>query len=412
MRHLVVALLLAAAGCTDLIELDAGLPDVPCQPACDVPTRCVAAECVMPPLTDVATSLHATCIVVDGASVWCWGGNESFELGVGDMLPRAAPVQAEGIPAPIHALHRGVFSFCAVAGPARDLYCWGNVSWNRANVGANQYETPRRVEAVTDVTDVAIGQRHICAVLGGEELRCAGINAQGQLGQPLEQELVDWEPVALPRPVRSVSTTTSVNMAHTTCVVAGAPAQVLCFGGNRWLQLGLDASVEVNPVPNVVPLPAEPVRVAVGQQHVCAVTVDDRVFCWGYGRDLMTGGPQQSVVPVPIELPPPVRVDVRHLEAVMLHNLLVSEQPPAVYGWGSGVQGVLGVSWDRVEPVVVFRSEDPIVALSSLEHTCLITGDAERTTLFCTGANGDGQLGTRDLGARTELTAVDPFSRR
>lgn len=89
-----------------------------------------------------------------------------------------------------------------------------------------------------DITQLSVGEGHVCAVTASNTVVCWGDNAAGQVG-------VDLAGKAMP---------TSVLRPH---VVGGLPK----------------------------------VRsVTAGAQHTCAITVDDRVWCWGSaGGDLKVG---------------------------------------------------------------------------------------------------------------------------
>jgi alpha-tubulin suppressor-like RCC1 family protein len=140
-----------------------------------------------------------TCAVLDDHAVKCWGDNFNGTLGVGDTSNRgdapgemgdALPETALGNPAV--AVAAGDSSTCALLESER-VQCWG---WN--GVGqlghgntANRGETPEGMGAGLPNTGlgedrltsaVTAGGLHVCALLDNGQIKCWGLNDEGQLG--------------------------------------------------------------------------------------------------------------------------------------------------------------------------------------------------------------------------------------
>lgn len=64
------------------------------------------------------------CAVIKGGSVQCWGSNTSGELGDGSFTNRNKPVSISGLPQPVASVSMGQSVACAAA-RSGNLYCWG-----------------------------------------------------------------------------------------------------------------------------------------------------------------------------------------------------------------------------------------------------------------------------------------------
>ena len=79
----------------------------------------------MPDFTRIDTGLQFTCGISTSAAVWCFGNNDTGNLGAGDFVPGAGPRR---VLLPATSLFRqislGRDSACAVDSTGA-LYCWG-----------------------------------------------------------------------------------------------------------------------------------------------------------------------------------------------------------------------------------------------------------------------------------------------
>ncbi len=131
----------------------------------------------------------STCVVATdkaGTStrrVWCWGANDAGQLGNGTMTASNVPI-AVTLPDGRDASHVGVGArhACAVASDST-VWCWGaNESGQLGNGTTTASAVPVRVSGF-QATLIGAGQDQSCASDVAGHLRCWGSNAQGQLGQ-------------------------------------------------------------------------------------------------------------------------------------------------------------------------------------------------------------------------------------
>jgi alpha-tubulin suppressor-like RCC1 family protein len=239
------------------------------------------------PVTALALGDDHICVADDQGNVWCGGGNDAGQLGLGnyfacdnphgDVLDcaivhpggRRTPVdenarQRGRVPiAQVRRLSSGGVETCAVTAQGAVL-CWG---------GLNQLR-PRRVVGVRSAVDVSVGRGHACALLEGGKARCWGDNQFGQLGDLADASEDSPQPLATYADIIQISAG-----AQHACAVRRS-GEVLCWGRNEHGQLGNDAVTDA-PQPVAVVGIDTAVQVACGEQHTCARLRSGQVSCWG-----------------------------------------------------------------------------------------------------------------------------------
>jgi alpha-tubulin suppressor-like RCC1 family protein len=113
-------------------------------------------------------------------TLWCWGGNYSGQLGLGDTEERLVPTEV-GTDGWSHVLAGGDFT----CGIQRDdsLWCWGVNDNGQLGLGDTADRlVPNQVGSKNDWAGVQTGIFHTCAERHDHSLWCWGDNAQGQLG--------------------------------------------------------------------------------------------------------------------------------------------------------------------------------------------------------------------------------------
>lgn len=276
-------------------------------------------------VSEIVAAGEHSCAIADGLPA-CWGSNIGGALGDGTVIGRATPVAVDdsAFGGPVTALATGDYNGCAVA--SGTAACWGAGSEGRLGTGSTASSTiPVPVDAtgalaravcapgwrvlddpprcgaplvggeqtgfVDDLTRaglprvataVSAGDEHSCAIAGGVPV-CWGGGADGSLGNGSTSDSA--VPVVVDRGgalAGTVATDISVG-AGVSCAVADA--KVACWGSNYSRTLGDGATAQYSTVPVAVTggdlAGAEVVQVAVGYRHVCALTVDGRVACWG-----------------------------------------------------------------------------------------------------------------------------------
>ncbi len=181
------------------------------------------------------------------AGGWCVVADETAKCNSGDgtrTLPTTEP------PRSVHANW---------SDGACTLSSAGHVSCHRFRLGDSPL--PSDVEGVT-ATQLAAGFFTACAVTAGRQLAC--------WGQDLKAALVS-----------GLADVVSVTLGFKHLCAITAPAALFCWGDNRWGQLGDGTTLPRAQPTRVTVVGAVKAVAAFSSDTTCAITVEDRVVCWG-----------------------------------------------------------------------------------------------------------------------------------
>jgi len=188
---------------------------------------------------------------------------------------------------------------------------------------------------------------------------------------------------------------------------------VKCWGENYGGQLGVGTAnilqiVGLTPL-NVIGLTNGVKSITAGKEHSCALLMSGEVKCWGQNQHGQLGDGTYydgHRVPMPvIGLPN----DIISISAGRFHTCALTSSGD-VFCWGQNTKGQLGdgTTTRSSIPVKIGFSNKTIVQISSgIAHTCAISSDGEA---FCWGANGSGQLGDGTTIQRLIPTTVSGMS--
>lgn len=305
---------------------------------CEAGAGCWDGRCAR--VLSLAGGYEHTCALLDDGDVACWGGNSYGELGNGDRTGRGAPTRVVGLPG-------------------------------------------RAVQVVA-------GQRHACARLEDLRVACWGIDTSGQTGDGAPLSLRVVEP-AIVRGLESVIDLAG-GAAHTCALRDATPNEVWCWGYAANGQLGT-AATDPSPIPIRVPGLVDPIAVACGGFHSCAVEADSTGRCWGYnGYGQLSQIASAALAAVPVELAPMTPLtDIRDFALGTLASCALRNGGD-VWCWGSADRGQLGdgTFTSRHTPAQVPGVTGAVEIAAGPHSTCavLATGEA-----LCWGENDYAQLG-------------------
>jgi uncharacterized repeat protein (TIGR01451 family) len=255
----------------------------------------------------IAAGGDFTCALLDDATVRCWGGNGSGQLGLGnatrigdDEKPAAAPAVDLGPGRLARAITAGGSHACAILDDG-SVRCWGEGDNGRLGLGTTQDigddETPGSVPPVNlgpgrTAKAIAAGSANTCAILDDGSVRCWGAGGSGRLGLGGVATIGDDESPAAVPPVDLGAGRTAVAITagdlHTCALLDDA--SVRCWGEGSEGRLGLGNTQDVGDderpgqVGTVDLGPGRTARaIAAGGSHTCAVRDDGTVLCWGDG---------------------------------------------------------------------------------------------------------------------------------
>ena len=140
----------------------------------------LAFECLMP--VAISAGETHTCVLLSDNTVWCWGGNDWGQLGLGTTTSSPIPVQVASLSA--KSIDAGGNNTCAVAMTGVPL-CWGRNEWgqlgNGSTIAASQL-TLVSWPASDAVAQISVGSALSCARADSGETWCWGQNSDGEVG--------------------------------------------------------------------------------------------------------------------------------------------------------------------------------------------------------------------------------------
>jgi len=235
------------------------------------------------------------CVLRANATVQCWGAGQRGQLGNGALVDSLAPVAPSSLGGNVTAIAAGQFHTCALRFNAV-VRCWGDNDFGQIGDNSNTDRlTSVQVSGLGDAAGIVLGAEHSCALRAGGGLACWGANDQGQLGDGT------LDPRRVPGAVGGISGVHTVAAgADTTCAVALRGAltapRLMCWGSGDGGKLGVPSAADRTEPLDILfwpsgifgvftPLPPFPIRdalqVAVGDVHACALRSGGVLACWG-----------------------------------------------------------------------------------------------------------------------------------
>ncbi len=345
----------------------------------------------------------------------CWGSNEKGQVGDGTDQPRSVPL---GIEVPhVSSIALGELHSCALSHAGR-VSCWGrNVKGESALEELSPVnKLPREIAALADVTALAAGRQHSCALRRSGEVLCWGANHSAQLGR------APFSGPSRPEPVRELPPAARIFAGGANTCAQLRAGGMLCWGANESGQLG-PGSREARPVPAPIPGTESLVSIAFGNNShagsqnpdlakinsfACGLTAQGTVLCWGSNYTGQLGDGTRE------DRSEPTRVldvaDAIDLELGNVHACALARSG-GVWCWGRNEfgnvgDGTMGPSTVRPQPVRVPGLDDAIGLALGDAHSCVRRRHGE---IACWGVNNFGQLGDGTLLLRPSPIAVSGF---
>jgi alpha-tubulin suppressor-like RCC1 family protein len=292
-----------------------------------------------------------------------------------------------------------------------DVWTWGYGDNGQLGHGnTDNQRVPKRVDDLTDVTDIAAGKDHSLAVGEGGVVYTWGRNEFGQLGLGDHGEGTDR---LVPTLVDGVSGVVAVAGGAYHSLALSRNGTVMACGWNITGQLGL-GNTDDRDMFTVVAVLSGVVDIDAGGFHSLAVTCEGEVWTWGRGRATGHGVDDDDA-----QWLVPTKVTGGGIEEAMVvqvaagkHHSMALTATGCLYSWGKGDKGQLGHG-DKENVAVprVVGGIDAVVGMSGGTcHSLAITGEG-RVLAF--GGGGTEMLRSDMLGLGAEVrealtpTAID-----
>jgi alpha-tubulin suppressor-like RCC1 family protein len=255
------------------------------------------------------------------------------------------------------------------------------------------------------VTAVTAGEVHVCALLSGGTVDCWGANGNGQIGQGTTSGSY-----SSPRSVSGLSNVTALaaGQLHTCALLQGGTVE--CWGDNEFGELGNGTTTGPSTCVSGYGCATTPVAVsglsgvtsiAAGDAHTCALLQGGTVECWGNNAagQLGTGSVASSTTPVAVT---GLSGTVTAIAAGVADTCALM-QNGTVQCWGDDIHGQLG-NGSTTAPtscggVLEPCSKTPVTVTGVANATALTVGEYHACVVVsggsvqCWGYNADGELG-------------------
>ena len=400
----------------------------------------------------IAAGWHHSCALTTDGGIKCWGRNEWRQLGDGTTVSRSTPIDVVGLSSGVSAIATGGYHTCALT-TGGGVKCWGENVWGQLGDGTTVSRSTS-VDVVglgSGVSAIATGGTHTCALPTGGGVKCWGENGYGRLGDgstnlkttpvdvmqagevptptptvtelPTHTSTPTFTPTTTATPLHTATSTATqidpvfllrniqqIAVADTHVCALTTEGGVKCWGGNYLGQLGDGSTIHRNTPVDVVGLTSGVIAITADQSHTCALTELGAVKCWGNNEtgQLGDGTTEDRGIPVNVL---GLDIGVKSITAGGGHTCALTALDK-VQCWGRNNLGQLGDGTisgyfePKTTPVDVVGLGSGVTAISAgRSHTCALTNDGG---VKCWGLNSSGQLGDNTGGAgSTKSTPVD-----
>lgn len=365
--------------------------------------------------TEISAGATHNCAVINGGA-YCWGRNNSGQLGVNDTLDRAHPIGVTNLSAikTVSKVGAGTNHSCAISDGR--AWCWGNQQTNKLGNGVTTNTNQTIPVAVTggansiqtmNVTDISVGSDHTCAV-ANSKVFCWGLNTSGQLGQGntnVQTSVVQVNGLLAGKAVTKVAVGNNFS-----CAIANG--RTYCWGSDANGQLGNGATGSTTVPGLVTTMTGAVTDIQAGTDFACAIEAGIPK-CWGsrlngrLGDNGATTGTQQT----PVLVNGMGGSNPRNTTSLSLGTTHACAIANGInYCWGSRADGRLGdnsASSQVATPSATTEvnvsgqfgpQNTPYKVSAGGSGSCAIAN----ARIYCWGANDYGQIGN-DVASTTDL---------
>ncbi|MCV6636308.1 choice-of-anchor D domain-containing protein [Candidatus Albibeggiatoa sp. nov. NOAA] len=329
----------------------------------------------------------------NSTGVKCWGFNEDGQLGNGSTANYLTPVDVSSLGSEVSTIASGKYHACALLDTGT-VKCWGYNGSGRLGDGTttDRY-APVDVNGLTGVSKIASGSYHSCALLDTGTVKCWGQNVDGQLGDGTTTNS------SIPVDVNGLTGVSEIALgSYHSCALLDT-GTVKCWGYNYNGQLG-DGTYTDSQTPVDVSGLTGVDELSLGGYHSCALLDTGTVKCWGnnkYGQ-LGDGTTFDSNIPVSVSS----LTGVSEISVGYDSNCALLSG--SVECWGYNGNGELGdgTTTDQYTPVAISGLTNASNISLGKYHACALL---DTTGVQCWGLNENAQIG--DGTTSNSLTPVN-----
>ena len=411
-------------------------------------------ECRDPLPSKLSTGGDHSCILYDNNWVTCWGKGIYGQLGVGSTANVGSAEQSLGSIDPIHILTDDEFlagytitdissggdHSCVLISNGQ-MKCWGRGTYGQLGYGSTNHIGADSVDDIINagyvpvdpllqITSIALGENHSCAVLEDKSARCWGQGDFGKLGDGNNAaNKGDSGGSSFPS---EISNAGSIRMGydvveiiaggvHTCAILEGN--YLKCWGSGIFGSLGLGMSDDIGVTD--YPEDHDPIelfadseegetitQVTAGKAHTCALISSGRLTCWGLnafgqlgqGTNAVTYGAAAGQVPKDVVIGPFAETIVAVASGDSHNCVTLANGDIRCFGNGEdgrtgyGNESILGTAVgftptnaNGLPGSSVYIAATPVAMLDlGFSHSCVVLTSGN---VRCWGDNSFGQFG-------------------
>ncbi|KAL1528475.1 hypothetical protein AB1Y20_009819 [Prymnesium parvum] len=343
-----------------------------------------------------------------------WGDGADGQLGHSDFSNRIIPQAVHYFKSTtLVAVLCGSRSTLALDQDGR-VFSWGKGEYGTLGTGERRTALrPRLVERLVrhPIAALAIRGSHVLALEENGQTWAWGKNDDGQLGLGEGHSL---EGTSVPQRIPSLVgvRVTAIACGRTHSVLLDESGQLWSWGSGDDGVLGHgDTRARREPTKCAALAEQQMLSVACGSRHTLALASDGTLYSWGWGvyGQLGHGDVLSRRVPTAVQALREQKISV--LACGYRHSMVLCRAPQAVWAWGWGQHGQLGLGkWvDELQPQRMKAFTDVSVKKLCLggRHSLALCSDGR---LYTWGRDEDGQLGLGAQGARCVPTPVEALA--
>lgn len=331
-------------------------------------------------------SAHS-CWVKTDTTLWCWGANNTGQLGLGDQNRRLKPTV---VMTGVKKVALGNSHTCALK-TSGEVWCWGDDTYGQVGSSSVSLYTTKPTlvyfsgSANVGVLDITAGGNSSCAVIGSRYLHCWGQNNTGQLASAPGDTNDKYSPTPTPKLGGNVLSATLGDYHGCANKTDGS---IFCWGDNTQGQLGIGSNTSK---------PGDPTQLffntkgllAAGERHTCAIASDTAyLYCWGLNDNGQLGIGNNTNQNKPVKVN---NISVVGSLSAGYRSTCAGKIGGGMWCWGGNAFGQLGINstTNSNTPKPLFWTALDSISMGN-RHTCASRTDR---SLWCWGDNSDGQLG-------------------
>lgn len=346
-----------------------------------------------PVITRIDAGDNSVCAVDSEGKGYCWGLNNGGQIGAGSNdLEFTSPTELIDIPGGIKQIDIGYLHACAVSNSGL-VYCWGGNQYGQLGNEEPTTKLPVVVSGLSNAVVVSANGLVSCALIGDGTVKCWGDNEKGMLGNgTIGNGSVNYSAIPVDVAISNV-TDISVGQYHVCALIDDGT--VKCWGGNQHKQV-VDSVDEIITTPIAVAGINNAVTISCGNLHSCVVLESGKINCWGDSNNYaVLGNPLLTHIVTPIE--PLLFRSAKTVSVGVLNTCATLLGGEAVCWGGNNEYGQVGAGWTSViqkYPVDVRNliSGVEYVAAGNTFSCAILTGRSVK----CWGSSSYGQLGQGD----------------